>query len=432
MSVVQRTAVIAAGIAVLTAAGCVFGQRGSIAQSPPARASGTWPMYQYGATHNAVFDEPVLHADWQTGLGDRINGGFALEGTTLYAVSFDHKLYAIDAASGKILWSLQTDDILMSTPVYAKGILIVGSGHNGFMKPDDPVSQTWGRPEGNNVFAYSLAGKPLWKFHTDGEDMPTPAIDGDTVVFGNGDAHAYALDLTTGKLKWQVPLAGAVTMASTAIDNDVAFISSCHNAPYYCETRALDARDGRTLWTNPNGGSDCAPAVADGLVFVNSNRNDEYHYHTGGTDIVAAIDERTGKTRWTYEGEPGPYTFPSTNERQIAGRRRPFPADRKREPPHRLRSANRKDSVEPAHVGQRQDESRRKKRSRVLRRYRRRSVRGRRTQRQRDSHELVLAALLLRAAAHRGRHDFQRDRIDRARDAARKCLRSELRLSAAA
>ena len=319
MSVAQRMAVIAAGIVVLTAAGCVFGQRGSIAQSPPPRASGTWPMYQYGATHNAVFDEPLFHAEWQTALGDRINGGFALEGTTLYAVSFDHRLYAIDAPTGKILWNLLTDDILMSTPVYSKGILIIGSGHNGFMKPDDPVSQTWGRPEGNNVFAYSLAGKPLWKFHTEGEDMPTPAIDGDTVVFGNGDAHAYALDLTTGKQKWQIPLAGAVTMASTAIDNGVAFISSCHNAPYFCETRALDVRDGRTLWTNPNGGSDCAPAVADGLVFVNSNRNDDYHYHTGGTDIVAALDERTGTTRWTYEGEPGPYTFPGTNERQIAG-----------------------------------------------------------------------------------------------------------------
>ena len=276
-------------------------------------------MYQYNAAHNAVLDRPVLKADWQSALGDRINGGFAIDGTTLYAVSFDKKLYALDAATGKILWSTVTDDILMSTPVFAKGIIIAGSGHNGFLKMDDPVSQTWGRPEGNTVFAFTLDGKPVWKFHTDGEDMPSPAIDGDTVVFGNGDAHAYALDLATGTLKWKTALIGAVTMASTAIDGGVAFVSSCHNAPYACETRALDVATGRTLWTNPNGGSDCAPAVDGGLVFVNSNRNDEYHYHTGGTDIVAAIDERTGATRWTYESEPGPYTFPGTNERQIAG-----------------------------------------------------------------------------------------------------------------
>ena len=62
-------------------------------------------MYQRYATHNAVFDTPKLHANWQSQLGDRINAGFALNGGTLYAASFDHKLYALEAATGKILWS---------------------------------------------------------------------------------------------------------------------------------------------------------------------------------------------------------------------------------------------------------------------------------------------------------------------------------------
>ncbi len=320
MTGTRRVGLIAIIVVALALAGLVFGRRSSPAQAPqPAPSSGSWPMYQYYATHNAVFDHPDLHANWQSPLGDRINGGFAIDGNTLYAASFDRKLYALDAATGRIRWSTATDDILMSTPIFAKDLIVVGSGHNGFLKPDDPVSQTWGRPEGNAVFAYGSDGKLVWKFHTPGEDMPSPAIDGDTVVFGNGDAHAYALYLSTGKLKWQTPLAGAVTMASATINNGAVFVSSCHNAPYYCETRALDLRDGHTLWTNPNGGSDCAPAVADGLVFVNGNRNDDVRFHAGGVDVVAAIDERTGQTRWTYEGEPGPYTFPATNERQIAG-----------------------------------------------------------------------------------------------------------------
>lgn len=310
--------VVAIAAAAVVASAC--GLRISTAQSPAvtAPAGQTWPMYQRFATHNAVFDAPKLRVTWQSALGDRINAGFALDGSVLYAASFDHRLYAVDAATGKIRWDVATDDILMSTPVVADGLIVIGTGHNGFLKPDDPVSQVWGRPEGNDVIAYTTGGKLVWKFHTVGENMPTPAIAGDTVVFANGDAHAYALDLKTGKLKWQSALPGAVNMASIAIDAGVAFVSSCHNAPYVCETRALDVRDGHTLWTNPNGGSDCAPAVADGLVFVNGNRNDDYHYHTGGTDVVAALDERTGEKRWTYEGEPGPYTFPSTNERQIA------------------------------------------------------------------------------------------------------------------
>ena len=321
MQAAKRTGLIAATVAALAAAGLTFGLRSSTAQAPvqPLPVSGEWPMYQLNAAHNAVYDEPRMRANWQTTLGDRINAGFAIDSGVLYAASFDGKLYALDAVTGKIRWSAQGDDVLMSTPVFSKGLIVIGSGHNGFLKPDDAVSQIWGRPGGNSVYAFTQnTGRPIWRFHTEGEDMPTPAIDGTTVIFGNGDAHAYALDLNTGLLKWRTPLAGAVTMASTAIDGGTAFISSCHNAPYYCETRALDVRDGHTLWTNPNGGSDCAPAVAGGLVFVNTNQDDP-RFHTGGFDVVAALDERTGQTRWTYQTDPGPYTFPATNERQIAG-----------------------------------------------------------------------------------------------------------------
>ena len=35
--------------------------------------------------------------------------------------------------------------------------------------------------------------------------------------------------------------------------------------------------------------------------------------------IVAAIDERTGKTLWTYRTAPGPWTYLGSRERQIAG-----------------------------------------------------------------------------------------------------------------
>jgi outer membrane protein assembly factor BamB len=108
-------------------------------------------------------------------------------------------------------------------------------------------------------------------------------------------------------------------MASANVHDGMVFLSTCHNAPYVCETRSLDVKTGRTIWSNPVGGSDCTPTVDNGLVFTNANRNDEERYHTGGVTIVAAIDERTGKTVWTYESEPGPYTFVGSAERQIAG-----------------------------------------------------------------------------------------------------------------
>lgn len=276
-------------------------------------------MYQADPAHNAVFQQPGFKANWLTKLGDKINGGLAVVDGVIYVDSFDKKLYAIDAASGRIRWSAQADNIVMSTPVVRNGVVIVGSGHDGFLKPDDAVSQIWGRPEGDDLYEFSTEdGHLLWKFHTDGQDMPSPAIVGDALIFANGDLHAYALDLATGKKRWSVPLAGVVTMASAAFDDGKVFFSTCHNAPYVCETRAIDVRDGHTMWTNPYGGSDCSPAIEGGLLFTNADRDDIAHFSNGGLDVVVAIDERSGRTVWKHESEPGPYTYIASSERQIA------------------------------------------------------------------------------------------------------------------
>lgn len=279
-----------------------------------------WPMYQRYPNHNAVFEQPGLRLHWTAVTGGKINGGLAISGGTVYAVSFDKKLYAIDERTGAVRWTAPADNILMSTPVLQDGVVIVGSGKDGFLKPDDYLDQKWGRPEGDDVYAFSTSdGRLIWKFHTVGQNMPSPAIAEGSAILANGDLHAYAIDLQSGKAHWAVDLPGVTTMASMNISNGVAFVSSCHNAPYTCETRAIDIHDGHTLWTNQYGGSDCSPTVDNGMVFVNASNDADTRFHTGGQITVAAIDERTGKTRWTYAAPPGPYTYIASAERQIAG-----------------------------------------------------------------------------------------------------------------
>ncbi|HZZ64000.1 MAG TPA: PQQ-binding-like beta-propeller repeat protein [Candidatus Baltobacteraceae bacterium] len=300
-------------------------QTNGAGEPPPtagtSAAPHSWPGYQYRVSHNAVFEGATLKANWLVKTGAKINGGLAVVDGTVYAVSFDQSLYAIEEATGRLRWSARADNILMSTPIVTPdGLVIVGSGKDGFLKPNDYISQTWGRPEGDDLYAFRASdGSLAWKFHTDGEDMPSPALSAGTLVFANGDGHAYALDGATGKLRWKVELAGIATMASMTIQGDSAFFSTCHNAPYVCETRAVDITSGRTLWTNPYGGSDCTPAVENGLVFVNSTTAEDKPYYPGGRDTVVAIDQRTGETKWKHEFEPGPFTFIGSAERQIAG-----------------------------------------------------------------------------------------------------------------
>lgn len=311
----------AAGTALLAAAlvAALHGSDWSINAQTPA-PKGRWPMYQMLPSHNAVVDRPGFRVSWLEKLGDKINGGLAIEGDTLYVDSFDKKLYAIDLKTGNVRWSAAADNILMSTPVVEDGVVIVGTGMNGFLKPEDANSQVWGRPQGDDILAFSTSdGRLLWKVHTEGQNMPSPAIENGTAMFANGDLHAYALEVASGKERWKKPLPGVAAMASANVDAGMLFISTCHNAPYFCETRALDIRDGHTVWTNPYGGSDCSPTADGGLLFVNANEDDAKMYHTGGYDITVAIDERSGKTIWTHKSEPGPYTFVGSNERQIAG-----------------------------------------------------------------------------------------------------------------
>lgn len=287
---------------------------------PPLGPRDAWSMYQAGPAHNAVFEQRGFTANWVMKLPEKINGGLAVVDGTVYVDTFDKALYALGMKDGKARWSVGVGNIVMSTPVVSDGVVVVGTGHDGFLYPNDASSQVWGQPQGDDVFAFSTEdGHLLWKMHTQGQDMPSPAIVGGTVIFANGDLHAYAVQLKTGKRLWTVPLPGVATMASANVHDGAVFLSVCHNAPYVCETRAIDVRDGRTLWSNPIGGSDCTPTVDNGLVFTNANRNDDARFHTGGATIVAALDERTGKTVWTREFEPQPYTFIGSAERQIAG-----------------------------------------------------------------------------------------------------------------
>ena len=293
----------------------------------------------------------------------------------------------------------------MSTPVVHDGVVLVGSGHDGFLKPNDARSQIWGRPEGDDLYAFSTHdGSLLWKMHTPGQDMPSAVIaGGDTAIFANGDLHAYAVDLKTGHKRWAVELPGVATMASGVMHDGKVVFSTCRNAPYMCETRALDVRTGKTLWTNSYGGSDCTPAVADGLVFTNANKDDDQRFHTGGRDIVAAINENTGRDGLDAHVRRRTvhlYRFSGTADRRHRGSRRAVPADRQRAARGCIQCAQRKSALELAHIGERQDESGGQRRRRVFRRHRRHLLSRRSPYRKTHSRLVVSAAVLHFAASH--------------------------------
>lgn len=142
---------------------------------------------------------------WSTRIGDgagrsgvRMQPAFA-DGK-LYAVSTDGKVEALDAATGKVLWKQSThmgdgiwpfkhkkpgpDARYAGGPTVLGNLLVVGTldGH---------------------VYAMdATTGKQLWSADVDSEVISPPAIDAGTVYARTNSGAVYAFDANSGERKW--------------------------------------------------------------------------------------------------------------------------------------------------------------------------------------------------------------------------------------
>ncbi|MHB8461377.1 MAG: PQQ-binding-like beta-propeller repeat protein [Vulcanimicrobiaceae bacterium] len=290
-------------------------------------------MFQFVGNHNAVFLKPEWRANWVKSLGAHGNGGLAIVGTTVYAESFDHRMYAFNALTGKMLWSTLLPNVIMTTPIVTMGIVIVGSGTGTIFSHEADTEMIAGRPAGDAVFGLNAAtGAVIWRFDTEGEDMPsgvfTVAGTRPTFIFSNGDQHLYAISPSSGRLLWKRQTPGGNFMTSLAMSDGVVYGSSGYSWDYFYRgwlhsdndvmanedhTWAFDARDGSNIWTNSLGQPTDSPAVGDGLLFSESIKEAlpsplSSPWPTVETMLtqqynqVQVIDASTGNLVWSRNG----------------------------------------------------------------------------------------------------------------------------------
>jgi len=93
-------------------------------------ASGDWPTWRHDALRSGYTKTPVpteLRPAWQTQIGGRLSSLVAAE-DRLFAASIDeHTVYALDAETGKKLWSFITGGRVDSPPTYHEGSVLFGS-----------------------------------------------------------------------------------------------------------------------------------------------------------------------------------------------------------------------------------------------------------------------------------------------------------------
>lgn len=202
-----------------------------------------------------------------------VAGGRALVG------SGDGHLYALDADTGELAWKFKTNGRVRATPLVARGVVYQPSNDN---------------------FVYALSeadGALLWKFETEGashkrdgftrSDIFTqPSLEDGLLVFGSRDANVYALRADTGELAWKFNYDTTWAMATSVADG-IVYVGWSTN-DLVC---ALDLATGKEKWQLKSGAHTYATprAVGDALYFGSADGK------------LYRVDAATGAKRWEYD-----------------------------------------------------------------------------------------------------------------------------------
>jgi len=216
-------------------------------ESSPLVASG---LVYFGSWDGRVYavDARTGRVRWSFATQDRVKGGVALADGLVFAGSYDGRLYALDARNGRLRWSAGGLGGLYATPAVAAGRVVVGSTDG-------------------SIYAFAARdGRPLWTRRTGSFVYAAAAIAGGTVYVGSYDHRLYALAASSGAVRWTYDAGAPISGAATVLDGLVYF-STCGSCSKYesnpgaRRTFAVDARTGRLVWRFGDG--EYSPVIAD-------------------------------------------------------------------------------------------------------------------------------------------------------------------------
>jgi outer membrane protein assembly factor BamB len=257
------------------------------------------------AQHSGIYMQPgvpLLHGvKWKFKTGGAVISTPAISDGTAYFGSNDHYLYAVNLADGVQRWRFKTGGRVSSSPAVYHDHVYFGSYDGNVYSVDAKTgAQRWKfASEGERRFS----GRHLHGTDPAGETMPdpfdfylsSPTVVEDIVYVGSGDGNIYALDASSGALRWKFRT-GNVVHASPAVANGLVYIGSWDSYFY-----AIDAKLGQERWRFKTGedheianqvGIQSSATVADGVVYFGCRDSNLY-----------ALDAISGAKKWIYSNK---------------------------------------------------------------------------------------------------------------------------------
>jgi outer membrane protein assembly factor BamB len=141
-----------------------------------------------------------------------------------------------------------------------------------------------GSTDGNVYALNASTGLLKWATQTDGGIESSPAVVNGVVYIGNDQGDVFALNGATGLIKWGYGTGGTVA-SSPAVFNGTVYVGSGDDDTVY----ALNAANGSAEWTTETGGSVVSsPAVANGVVYVGADEASIYAMDAGNGGVLWA------------------------------------------------------------------------------------------------------------------------------------------------
>lgn len=171
------------------------------------------------------------------------------------------KLFALNASNGSVKWSITFNDNTYTSPIYHKGLVIVGCNDK-------------------KLYALDSSGVFKWSTAVDRTITSNPIIENDIIYFSDENS-IYAVNYLNGTIVWKFTANG---IGKIVFKNDVIY---SNGGVLY----ALDAKTGNKLWqyyTN----SLLLPIIQNDKLFTIINK---------GSDSLVVINTNTGKVIWSKQ-----------------------------------------------------------------------------------------------------------------------------------
>lgn len=200
-------------------------------------------------------------------LGGRLWAQPVTDGTRVFVTSLDHSVYGIDLSTYDF-WHKDVGGAVPGSPVIGPdGMLYVGSLTSQLEKFDPATG------EHQPVFT---SKNWIWS---------TPALDGDTLYFGDLDGSFYSYNTASGKLDWNPIQPDGPITASPLVQNDHLLVATESGSIF-----AID-KNGKQLWFEAVGGQLYTTPVVSG---------DKILIAPLGTDFYLAALDSNGRQVWTF------------------------------------------------------------------------------------------------------------------------------------